>query len=237
MNPIQNIRDHGTKWLGVVGSVLGGLAMYLTPEQVVSILGAKGPGAILLAGGILTYLRGRYNTKQNTPGLPPPDPSTVKSHWLVTLLALTLLAPAVVATLAVSGCATQPTANERVGINAAVAAAVAITVQHNSNDPTVWAQRAQLIVSVGEAVKPLATSETVSLPAVAAAVGPLLDRANLAPGERIAANQLVIALSQVIEANTTGTSPVAVTVADVLDSAIENARVYVPLTSKPSTIF
>lgn len=223
------LKEHGTKALGVIGSLLGILAMNLTPEQIVSILGAKGPGAIMLASGILTYLRGHQNSGTLPGG--PTQPPTIKAYWLVTLLL------ALMCTVSLTGCKTTPTANERVGINAAVAAAVAITVQRGTSDPAVWATRAGLIVSVANAVKPLATDDAVSLPAIASAVGPLLDKAQLAPGERIAANQLVIALSQVIEANTDAASPVAVSIADVLNAAIENARVYVPLTATPSAVF
>lgn len=134
-----------------------------------------------------------------------------------------------------SACKTVPSTNQRIGINATVAAAVAITVQRDTSDPAVWAKRAGLIVSVAEAVRPLTTDEMVSLPAIAAAVGPLLDKAKLAPGERIAANTLVVALSQVIEANTAPDSPVAVTVAEVLDALVENARVYIPLDAPKPT--
>jgi len=224
----MNYKAYLDEALGVVGALLGIVAVNMTPEQVVSLLGLHGPGAIVIALGVLQYLRGRFSRVAATP---PAPPSEVKSHWVVGALL------AFVAAASLLGCKTVPTANERVGINAAVAAAVAITVQRNTNDPAVWAQRAQLIVGIGEAVKPLATTEAVSLPAVAAAVGPLLDKANLDPGERIAANQLVIALSQVIEANTNPDAATTATVAQVIDAAIENARVYVPLPAKSSTIF
>lgn len=225
--------DHGTKLLGAVGSVLGGLAMYLTPEQLVSILGAKGPGAILLAGGILTYLRGLKNSSNTTPGLPPPDPGTVvKSHWAVGLLAGMLVAA--VALVALPGCATKPTPTQQVGLDALTAAAVAITVQRETSDPAVWAKRARLIVSVAHELEPLATADAVSVPALAAAVGPLLDKANLAPGERVAANSLVLALATVIDANTNPDTPAAATVAAVLDSAVKAASVYVPMAPAPT---
>jgi len=233
MNPIQNVREHGTKWLGVLGSIAGVAAMTLTPEQIVAILGAKGPGAVLLVGSILTYLRGRYNTAQSKT-LPPPDPSTIKSHWLVgAFLGL-------VALFGLFGCATKPTPTQQLGLDALTSAAVSITVQSNSNDPAVWAKRARLIVSVAHQLEPLATDETVSVPALAAAVGPLLDKADLAPAERIAANTLVTALATVIDANTNPDTPAAATVAAVLASAIRAASVYAPLgapEASPSTIF
>lgn len=234
MNPIQNIREHGTKWLGVVGSLAGLVAMTVTPEQIVSVLGAKGPGAALIVGSILVYLRGRYNSKQNATGLPPPDPSTIKSHWLVGVLV------ALVAVVGLLGCATKPSPAQQVGLDALTSAAVAITVQGNSSDPAVWAKRARLILSVAHEIEPLATDEAVSVPALAAAVGPLLDKAKLDPAERIAANTLLTALATVIDANTNPDSPAAATVAAVLASAIKAASVYVPLggpEASPSTIF
>lgn len=234
MSPIQNVKEHGTKWLGVLGSIAGVAAMTLTPEQIVAILGAKGPGAILLVGSIVTYLRGRYNTKQNAAGLPPPDPSTVKSHWLVGVFA------SVLALVALFGCATKPTPTQQLGLDALTSVAVSITVQRDSADPAVWAKRARLILSVAHQLEPLATDEAVSVPALAAAVGPLLDQAKLAPAERIAANTLVNALATVIDANTNPDSPAAATVAAVLASAIRAASVYAPLggpEASPSTIF
>lgn len=225
--------NHGTKLLGVLGSIAGGLAMYLTPEQLVAILGAKGPGAVLLAGGVLTYLRGLQNSKNSTTTLPPPDPSTIKSHWLVGVLTA-------VVCLSLFGCATKPTPTQQIGLDALTSAAVSITVQRDSSDPAVWAKRARLILAVVRQVEPLATDEAVSVPALAAAVGPLLDQAKLAPAERIAANSLVTALATVIDANTSPDTPTAATVAAVLASAVRAASVYAPLgapEASPSTIF
>lgn len=227
MNPVQNVKTHGTKWLGILGAILGAVAMSLTPEQIVTILGAKGPGAIMLVTGILTYLRGRYNSTQLTT-LPPPDPSTVKSHWLVgVLLGLVALA-------GLFGCAAKPTPTQAIGIDALTSTAVAITVQRDSSDAAVWAKRARLIVSLASQLRPLASDEAVSVSALAAVVGPLLDQAKLLPGERIAANALVAALSTVIDANTNPDTPAAATVVMVLDSAVRAASVYIPL-SQPDT--
>jgi hypothetical protein len=229
-------KEHGTKLLGALGAVAGGLAMYLTPEQLVSLLGAKGPGAVLLAGGVLTYLRGLQNSGK-VPGGPAPSvdpPSTAKSHWLVGMFV------AVLALVGLFGCATKPTPTQQLGLDALTSAAVSITVQRDSSDPAVWAKRARLILSVAHQLEPLATDEAVSVPALAAAVGPLLDQAKLAPAERIAANTLVTALATVIDANTNPDNPAAATVAAVLASAIRAASVYAPLgepEASPSTIF
>jgi len=229
-------KEHGTKLLGALGAIAGGLAMYLTPEQLVSLLGAKGPGAVLLAGGVLTYLRGLQNSGKVPGGPAPPadPPSTAKSHWLVGMLV------AVLALVGLFGCATKPTPTQQLGLDALTSAAVSITVQRDSSDPAVWAKRARLILSVAHQLEPLATDEAVSVPALAAAVGPLLDQAKLAPAERIAANTLVTALATVIDANTNPDNPTAATVAAVLASAIRAASVYAPLggpEASPLTIF
>lgn len=237
MNVLSTLNDSAIKLLSGLGAVAGGLAMYLTPEQLVSLLGAKGPGALLLAGSILAYLRDHYRTKATAPATPPADPpSVIKAHWLATLVGLLVTG---VTLLSLSACATKPTPTQQVGLDALTAAAVAITVQRDTSDPAVWSKRAALIVSVASQVRPLATDETVSVPALAAAVGPLLDQAKLAPGERVAANTLVTALATVIEANTSPDSPTAATVAAVLDSAVKAASVYLPMGPQPtaSTIF
>lgn len=146
-----------------------------------------------------------------------------------TIAALVMCAVLVGTMLGVVGCATKPTTTGAIAIDATIGAAVAIAVQRDSSDPAVWAKRAKLIASVVETVRPLATSDSVSVPALAAAVGPLLDRANLQPAERIAANSLVTALVLVIDANTAPDSPQAVTVVMVLDSVSKAAAVYLNL--------
>lgn len=151
--------------------------------------------------------------------------STIAAGILSGLLVLTLYG--------LAGCATKPTQTGAIAIDATVGAAVAITVQRDTSDPAVWAKRARLITSVVETVRPLATGDAVSVPALAAAVGPLLDKANLKPAERIAANSLVTALVLVIDANTAPDSPQAVTVVMVLDSVSKAAAVYLNLDTVP----
>lgn len=230
---MNKLKDYLTEILGGVGTLLGIIAMSMTPEQVVALLGLHGPGAIVVAMGVLTYIRGVYQRRaQAAPAAPPADPpSIVKAHWLATLVGLLVTGLAI---LSLQGCATKPTPTQTVGLDALTAAAVAITVQRDTSDPDVWAKRARLIVSVAAQLKPLATDEAVSVPALAAAVGPLLDRAKLAPGERIAANTLVASLATVIDANTAPDTPAAATVAVVLDSAVKAASVYIPLEAKPT---
>lgn len=81
-----------TKILAVLGGLAGAVAMALTPEQLVELLGARGPGALVLAGSLLTFAREQYRNR--------PDPSAIKSHWLVGILAVAL------AIVALPGCAT-----------------------------------------------------------------------------------------------------------------------------------
>lgn len=139
----------------------------------------------------------------------------------------------------VAACKTAPTPTQAIGIDAGVQAAVAIAVQNGTSDPAVWAKRARLILSVIEQVRPLASGEAVSVPALAAAVGPVLDKAKLQPAERIAANGLVSALALVIDANVNPSNPTAVTVVAALDSAAKAASVYAALAppAPPTTIF
>lgn len=234
---MNKLKDYLTEILGGAGTLLGIVAMCMTPEQVVALLGLSGPGAMVVAIGVLTYIRGVYARRQKEVAQPPVEPpSTVKAHWLATVVGLIVTGLAI---LALTGCKTAPTQSQRIGIEASVAAAVAIGVQRDSSDPAVWAKRARLVVSVADAVRPLATDEAVSLPAIASAVGAELDKAKLDPAERIAANSFVLALSRLIDANTDPASPVVVTVRMVIEAARANALVYVPLEAdgQPATIF
>jgi hypothetical protein len=134
-----------------------------------------------------------------------------------------------------TACAHKPTQNQAIAIETFAAAAVSIAVQRDTNDSAVWARRAQLIVSVADQLRPLASDEAVSVVALTAAVGPLLDQANLQPGERLAGNALVAALARVIDANTSPEAPLAVTVVMVLDAVKASAQVYIPLGATPPT--
>lgn len=151
--------------------------------------------------------------------------------------ALALSAALVATMLGVVGCATKPTATATIAIDSTVGAAVAIAVQRESSDPAVWAKRARTILAVVEVVRPLASDEAVSVPALAAAVGPVLDKAKLQPAERIAANGLVSALALIIDANTAPDSPQAASVVMVLDAVTKAAAVYTNLGSTaPGTL-
>lgn len=58
MNPLPN---HGTKILGAVITVLGAVVA-ASPEVLTNLFGQYAPGIAVMAGGLLTVLRGFQNT-------------------------------------------------------------------------------------------------------------------------------------------------------------------------------
>lgn len=57
-------KDHGTKIIGAVGTVLGMFAA-MSPDQVTSILGQNGQGYLMAGLSLLTMVRGFQNAKVN----------------------------------------------------------------------------------------------------------------------------------------------------------------------------
>lgn len=129
-----------------------------------------------------------------------------------------------------AACATAPTQTQAIALDAGIQAAVAFRVQHGTEDVTVWASRARVIVSIADQVRPLATADTVSVPQLAQAVNALIAQTNLKPDERAEASILVQTIARLIDANIDPANPTAVTVLAALDSVRSAAAVYLPLT-------
>lgn len=55
-------KEHGTKIIGAILTGLGAVSMMLTPELIIDLLKLKGPSAALIAGGIMTFIRGLQNS-------------------------------------------------------------------------------------------------------------------------------------------------------------------------------
>lgn len=125
-----------------------------------------------------------------------------------------------------SGCAT--TAQGQAAVTVLVDVAVGETVQKGTKDPAVMAQRASQIVLIATQLKALDGGVIATLPLVTAALQPLLVKANFGPAELLAANVLVGALSQVIQAQVSPTSTQTAAIQAVLQSVIDAASLYVP---------
>lgn len=122
-----------------------------------------------------------------------------------------------------NGCSTTPNANQQAGITVLVDVAVATAVQNGA--------RADQILSIAKQLKALDAGAVADLPAITAALGPLIAKAALPPAEALAANVLIAALSQVIQQNLGNTSlPTSAAIQLVLDDIISAASVYVPVT-------
>lgn len=127
------------------------------------------------------------------------------------------------------GCSGQPTASQQTGITVLVSAAVAVTVQKGTEDPQVWAKRAGQIRDIATQLQSLEAGTVATLPAITSALEPLITKARLTPGERLAANSLTLALAQLIEANRRPGSTEEASIRMVLKTVVDAASVYVPL--------
>ncbi len=144
------------------------------------------------------------------------------------MLAL-LLATAAVGMTGIHGCSSQPTsAAHQTGLTVLVSAAVAVTVQRDTQDPDVWAKRAAQIRDMARQLQALEQGTVATLPALTTALEPLIARANLSPGERLAANSLTLALAQLVQNRRAGTTEEA-SIRLVLQTVIDAASVYVPV--------
>lgn len=54
-------KDHGTKIIGTIFTLAGTFAAF-SPEQVLALLGERGPGIVVALGGLATVLRGLQNS-------------------------------------------------------------------------------------------------------------------------------------------------------------------------------
>ena len=64
---MQLLANHGTKLIGAAMTAVGAVA-----AADPATLGKYGPAIVMIAGGLLTVLRGFQNSSNNAPGLPPP---------------------------------------------------------------------------------------------------------------------------------------------------------------------
>ncbi len=126
-------------------------------------------------------------------------------------------------------CSSQPTQLQQTGVTVLVTAAVAVHIQRGTQDATVWAKRAGQILDVAKQLQALEQGTVATLPALTQALTPLIERANLSPGERLAANSLTLALAQLIEANRRPGSTEEASIRLVLQTVVDAASVYVPL--------
>lgn len=127
-----------------------------------------------------------------------------------------------------AACALTPAQNAAVSV--LVDAAVGVAVQHDTKDPAVMAKRAAQVVSIAGQLKALDGGVIATLPLVTAALQPLLVKANLGPADLLAANVLVAALSQVINAQVNPSSGQTAAIQTILQDVITAASLYLPST-------
>jgi len=150
------------------------------------------------------------------------------TRTLVLLAAVSVLCGATL--FAINGCATKPTQTQQIALDASIQAAVSIAVQNGSQDPASWASRARTIAGIVEQVRPLVSSDVVSVPQLAHEVNDLVAKAKLQPQEQVAASILIQAIARIIDANVDPNTPQAASILVVLDSVKAAASVYIPLT-------
>lgn len=131
--------------------------------------------------------------------------------------------------IGLSACSTTPTAQQQIATTVLVDAAVGVAIQNGTSDRSVWASRANQIVSIATALQTVAKDSTATLPALSAALQPLLAKSNLGPADQLAANALISTLGQLIQQNlgnvNTTTQQV---IQQVLNDVITAASIYVP---------
>lgn len=131
--------------------------------------------------------------------------------------------------LALPGCSTAPTQAQQTTATIVISAAVAVAVQNGAQNPAVWASRAKQIQTIAKQLQGVAVGDTATLPALTAALQPMLAKLALAPPDQLAANALIAALSQIIQQNANKLDANASQIiARVLDDVIVAASVYVP---------
>jgi hypothetical protein len=130
--------------------------------------------------------------------------------------------------IALTACTTTPTANQQIAVTVVVDAAVGIAVQNGTNDAREWSQRASRIVSIATQLQALDSGQTATLPAVVSALQPLLVKAKLGPADQLAANALIVALSQIIQQNVNNINVnTQQVIQQILSDVINAASVYV----------
>lgn len=144
-----------------------------------------------------------------------------------------LVAAAACAALAgivsLEGCATTPTGAQSAIVSVVVDAAVGIAVQNGSKDPAVWASRAKTISGIATQLKAVDSGVATTLPLLTAALEPLLVKAALGPADTLAANALIVALTQVIQTNIPAGQNASAAIQAVLQDVITATSLYVPV--------
>lgn len=147
---------------------------------------------------------------------------------------ITILALAIAFAFAfgLSGCTSTPTSQQQIGTTVLIDAAVGVAVQNGTSDASVWSARAVQITSIAKQLQALDTGATATLPALSAALQPLLAKANLGPADQLAANVLITALGQIIQQNVGNVNTTTQQVIQqVLSDVISAASVYIPANS------
>lgn len=149
--------------------------------------------------------------------------SKVAAFLLPALLASTLIA----GTSQLTGCALTPTQASQ--LNTLAAAAVQVNVLRAGNDPAQWTARAKKIKAIALELQTVNSAVAQSLPAVLAALTPIIAAAGLSPIDLAIANALVMDL-QTLTNNQLGPNPtvnqVQTTVEGVLSAIIAACGAY-----------
>lgn len=217
---IEHLKNNATKWLGGIISALGVAAMQLTPEQIVAILGAKGPGAVVAVAGILTYLRGLQNSGQL-----PGGPAAPKAHPFTLLFAGIL---AVLTMSSMTGCATW-TPSQQLAATVGIQYATAKYIEH---EPQAKQEaRAVKVINTVVALKAVAYDATATVDTLQGEAYALIERSQLSTADTILANSIVAAVVDELRKRvSTGVLKETdkLVVVKVLDNIIAAARAYVP---------
>lgn len=218
---IDHLKNNATKWLGGLISALGVAAMNLTPEQIVAILGAKGPGAVVAITGILTYLRGLQNSGQLPGG---PTGTQPKTHPLSLMFAAVI---AVLMMVSMTACATF-TPTQQLAATVGIQYATAKYIEHEPEAKR--DARAVKVINTAVALKAVAENATATVDTLQGEAYALIDRANLSTADKILANSIVAAVVEELRKRiSTGVlkEDDKLVVVKVLDNIIAAANGYV----------
>lgn len=213
---IEHLKNNATKWLGGIITALGVVATQLTPEQLVALLGAKGPGAVVAVTGILTYLRGLQNSGQL-----PGGPSTPKAHILVTMLA------GLLAIASLGGCATW-TPGQNLAATVGIQYATAKFIEHEPDAKQ--EARAVKVLNTVTALKAVVENETATVDTLQGYAYELISRSKLGPADTVLANTIVAAVVEELRRRISSgvlKETDKLVVAKVLDNIAAAARAYV----------
>jgi hypothetical protein len=127
----------------------------------------------------------------------------------------------------IHGCSSNPPSPT--GVTILVTGAVAAHIQHGTQDAATWARRASLILDAAKQLQSVEQGTVATLPGLTQALGPIIEKAGLSPGERQAANAFTLVLAQLIEANRRPGSTEEASIRLVLQTVVNAASVYLPV--------